>query len=136
MRIYLAAPWAHREDMPTISEQLEAAGHYITWKWWETPDLKEGSIFDGELMKQAGKDMQGVIDADVLVVLNSAKSEGKAVEQGLAIAYKKPIIAVGKLGDGTAKNVFHYLPNYRWVETVDEASKILGVLDWVVASAR
>jgi len=134
MKIYIAAPWAHRGDLPGISAQFEAAGHTVTWKWWDTPDLLENSIWDSELMEQAFNDMKGVEDAQVLVLLNSAKSEGKAVEQGIALAHRKPVIAIGKRG-GDSKNVFHYLPSYRWVDTVQDAIDVLGVVDWVVASA-
>lgn len=131
MRIYLAGPWAHRADMPAIAEKFKAAGHEITWEWWETPDIPEGANKDAELRAQALNDKRGVETAQLLVLINSAKSEGKATEQGLAIAARKLIIAVGKLGDGTAKNVFHYLPNYHWVDTVDEAVNKIEQVNWV-----
>src|SRR5215213_5765392 len=105
MRIYIAGPWAHRGDMPGISEMFEKAGHEITWKWWNTPDIPENENRNEELTKQAFNDKRGVEECQILVLINSAKSEGKAFEQGLAVAKRKPIIAVGVLG-GMSQNVF------------------------------
>lgn len=72
------------------------------------------------LKEQGEKDTQGVIDADVMVLLNSAKSEGKAVEQGIAIAMCIPIIAIGERG-AQSNNVFHYMDDYTWVPTAEAA---------------
>ena len=59
-----------------------------------------------------------------MVVLNSAKSEGKATEQGIAIEMEMPIIAVGERGTVTS-NIFHYLANYRFVPTIEEAVALI-----------
>jgi nucleoside 2-deoxyribosyltransferase len=107
--------------MPSIAEQLESAGHRITLKWWLYENVEaEGSEKAAFLRQCALDDMQGVFDADVLVLINSAKSEGKAFEQGLAVAEGIPIIAVGELG-AVSKNTFHYLDSYTWVPTVQDA---------------
>jgi nucleoside 2-deoxyribosyltransferase len=120
MRLYIAAPWIHRDDMPTIAAQFEEAGHTVTHKWWEAKSIPESKWTADGLCSQAVADRDGVLTADVVVLINSARSEGKAVEQGIAIAQGKHIIAVGERG-ALSMNVFHYLPNYIWVATVEEA---------------
>lgn len=131
MRIYLAAPWIDREKMPELAAIFQEAGHEITHPWWHTPDIPEGDWANHEeLTKQAQKDKRGVEEAQLVVVFNTAKSEGKAVEQGIAIALRKIIIAVGKRGE-VSKNVFHYLPNYVWTETVNDALDVLNALQMV-----
>lgn len=120
MKLYLAAPWVDRGEMTAISAQLEAAGHEITHKWWEVEEIEEGEGSIEILREQAARDFMGVWTCDKMVLINSKKSEGKAVEQGIALALDKDIIAVGKLGE-QSKNVFHYLLNYKWVPTVEEA---------------
>ena len=132
MKLYLAAPWVDRDKMEAIAQRFEAHGHKITCKWWATEEVLEGLGANGALKIQAMNDKTGVENCDLLVVFNTSKSEGKAVEQGLAIAMNKPILAIGKLGDGTAKNVFHYLPNYRWVDDVDGALRELETIQWLV----
>lgn len=118
--IYIAAPWKDRELMPAIAEKFERKGYIITHKWWLTEDIPENSRTVDLLAEQAKADFEGVKDADMLVLINSAKSEGKAVEQGIALALGKRINAIGTRGDGTSSNVFHYLPNYWWYYSVDE----------------
>lgn len=122
-KIYCAAPWVDRAKMPEIAAKFESCGHTITHRWW----LYEGSGYTApkaELAKQALSDYFGVVNCDVLVLINSSKSEGKAVEQGVAIALEKPIVAVGKLGEHSL-NVFHCLNCYSWVDTVDEAVQMV-----------
>jgi nucleoside 2-deoxyribosyltransferase len=132
MKIYLAAPWAHRGDMAGIAAQIEGLGHSLTWKWWETPDIPEGDWGnETKLREQAKNDLEGVRSADLVVVINSAKSEGKAFEQGVAISHGKPIIIVGKRGEHS-QNVFHYLTEYRWVDDVNSMLEVLETIKWLL----
>lgn len=122
-KLYIAAPWVDRTKMPEIAAKFESYGHTVTHKWW----LYEGSGYaapHAELAKQALADYFGVVKADVAVLINSSRSEGKAVEQGIAIALEKPIVAVGKLGE-LSLNVFHHMSCYSWVDTVEEAVQVV-----------
>jgi nucleoside 2-deoxyribosyltransferase len=125
MRIYLAGPWVDRDKMPAIAKQIEAMGHTITHPWWQY----EGESQENEslefLENCARQDVRAVRTADMIVVYNSAKSEGKAVEQGLAIAYGIPIICITQ-GVKPSSNIFHYLTKlYIHVTTVDQALALL-----------
>jgi nucleoside 2-deoxyribosyltransferase len=124
MKLYLAAPWIDKDKMEALAWKFEDAGHTITWRWWRTDDIAEGWENTQSLAVQAFNDFHGVKDCDTLVLFNTSKSEGKAVEQGIAIALEKPILAIGKLGE-MSKNVFHYLPNYKWVPFIEDAIKAL-----------
>lgn len=107
MRVYLAAAWKERAMMPEIARQFEKAGHQVTHRWWEyeePPGCNYPSNDESpELEDIAASDYIGVVQCDALVLLNTQKSEGKAVETGIAIALGKPIILVG-----TRSNIFHY----------------------------
>ena len=128
MRLYIAAPWVDKEKMPAIADRIVKAGHEITHAWWEVEEAPNDPTRAAYLREHAIADLNGVRNADLVVVLNTVKSEGKATEQGIAIAYNKAIIGVG---DKTvAVNVFHYLPNYIWVEDLDELMKVLDTLTW------
>lgn len=132
MRIYIAAPWKDKLLMPAIADRVEGAGHEITHKWWLVEDVPESVRTVQLLREQAIKDITGVKTADLVLVLNTAKSEGKSLEQGVAIGDNKPIVIVGKRGE-FSMNVFHYLDNYRWVETVGEALEILDTIQWLTS---
>lgn len=137
MKLYLAAPWADKDQMEIRSKVFEDAGHTITWKWWDTPNIPESdSTQHSELRRQAENDYNGVVTSQLVVLFNTSKSEGKAVEQGVAIAHKKPIIAVGTLGDGISLNVFHYLSTYRWEPSILEAVKAVNLLQWCIDASR
>lgn len=119
-KVYLAAPWIAREDAKAFAKTLTAFGYVITHNWWDYEGENQDDEYHDFLRKCAEQDVQGVKDADVVVVMNSSKSEGKAVEQGLAIALNKPIIIIGEIGS-VSKNVFHYLPCYTWVSDYEDA---------------
>lgn len=123
-KIYLAAPWIDKDKMEEIALRFEAIDCVITHRWWNVENLEEVERTPKLMKQQARWDVDGVENADAVVLINSAKSEGKAVEQGIAIAKNIPIIAVGKRGEHS-KNVFHYLPIYHWVKNIDEALTIM-----------
>ena len=120
-RIYVAGPWLHRAEASDIAATLTANGYDVTMDWWNY-ELGEQEAEDKAAFRRmcAEKDACGVRTADAVVLLNSTKSEGKATEQGIAIALGIPIIAIGKLGE-LSHNVFHYLPQYHWVNDLYEA---------------
>lgn len=127
MKVYLAAPWLERDRLPAYARVFEAAGHTLTERWWEHPDVpgyphNTTEAEDKELADQAIKDFMGVLLAEAVVVINSAKSEGKAVETGVAIAANMPVIVVGQ-----RSNIFHWmLPPEFCVDTIDEALRLLS----------
>jgi hypothetical protein len=57
-----------------------------------------------------------VVCASAFVLLNLEKSEGKAVETGVALGVGARRILVGP-----RSNIFHYLPGWTRVNTVEEA---------------
>jgi nucleoside 2-deoxyribosyltransferase len=116
-RVYVAAPYVARREANRVACELHNKDYEITQHWWdfEGTEQEKGAGF---LKMCAELDYRGVRTADAMFLLNSAKSEGKAVEQGIAIALGIPIIAVGIRGE-FSQNVFHYLPNYHWVPTVE-----------------
>lgn len=117
--------------MVAIAAAVQSRGFTVTHKWWETEDIKDEDRTPEFNRERAMEDIIGVRDANLVLLINSSKSEGKAVEQGVAIQLDKPIIAVGKLGEHS-KNVFHYLSQYRWVDNLEEAYKVLESIKWLV----
>ena len=128
MNIYVAAPWAHREQAKTAADAFVAAGHTIAEEWWNHRDVgvyphsAEGEAL-AELQRQGIDDLTSLYQADVMVVLQLAISEGKAFEQGVAYNLDKPIIVISPNGD--RGNLFHYLPRYRFSTSIEGAIKLL-----------
>ena len=122
MKVYLAAPWKHRFVAELVAKQLRNAGNVVVSRWhdeWAHRD--DSTVSDDQFRQEALYDYNDVLRSEIVMVLNIEKSEGKAVEQGIALAEGIPVLVVG---DKT--NVFHYLETFTFVKTVNEAVKYLG----------
>jgi hypothetical protein len=122
VRVYIAAPFSHRFEAELVATQLESRGHTVTHKWWEQ-EGEYGEISDDFARQCAEHDYQGIVTADLFILLNAALSEGKATELGIAIAFTSPIVAIGK----PSRNIFHYWPGVRWYETIGKAIEAEGL---------
>lgn len=111
-RIYIAAPWKDRAMAPMLSSFLEEAGYTITHKWWIFEGEEENTAWEFKKLC-ATLDVRGVRTADAVVLLNSQKSEGKATEQGLALAYGIPVIVIGNKAQRS--NIFQTMDSFHWV---------------------
>lgn len=123
MRIYLAGPWTHRFQANGVAKQIRAAGHIVTSRWhdlWLESDSDDPTVLETE----AQNDLLDLDHSDQLIVLNIEKSEGKAVEQGYALALGIPIIIVG---DARARfNIFQYLDAMTLVPDISAALNLLS----------
>lgn len=123
MKIYIAAPYAARDDIRAgLLPYLEKSGHTVTSSWLqETKELTAGALNaakdhpDAEVHAQAWRDLEDVDSAEALVLLTSkwitqhyetpkAKtiSGGRHIETGYAIAKGRIIIVMGEV-----ENIFH-----------------------------
>jgi hypothetical protein len=127
MKVYLAGPWSRRHEVAIAATAFEQAGCLITKRWWEVPDVPgyhTGIMTPEEhqeVVNQATEDWVGVLEADTYVCLNWEKSEGKAVEFGIALASGMRLVIVGR----PFRNIFQYLPIVEAVDTVEEAVRLL-----------
>jgi nucleoside 2-deoxyribosyltransferase len=126
VRIYLAGPWKHRAQAKADAEKIRAAGHTVTSRWhdqWGANPQADAAEADPVVMaEEAEFDFADVFAADVMIVLNIEKSEGKAVEQGIAHALDMPIYLVGT----ERFNVFSYRPNVQLVPSLNAALYAIG----------
>ena len=129
-QIYVAGPFADRPNVREQAEKLRAAGYNVVARWL-TLDVEEGPNSAGSLealnmeehqeflREQAMNDIEDLLNADLMFIVNSRKSEGKAVELGVAIATLKPVIMVGQ-----RTNVFQTL-NIPRFDTTE------GAIEWM-----
>ena len=117
MKIYLAAPWVRREEAKAAAAQAVEAGHTITHDWW---NHEAGNEDTDELERLGRLDYDAVRTCEAFIVLNLEKSEGKSVEQGIALyghldgpAGPYYLIGVGPRGT----NIFQNLACWLWVDT-------------------
>lgn len=124
MKVYIAGPWVRRPEVREAAKKLEAAGHEVTSRWlYEhegNPNDSSGLLNpDSYIREQALDDVADVLRADVFIILNLQKSEGKAFEMGVAYMASKPIICVGQ-----RFNIFCTFG--RTVDTIEDAIALLA----------
>ena len=118
VKIYLAAPWVKRNYARAWGEKLVGAGFELTRRWWD----EEAADDDFDTLKEhALGDLYAVCEADVVVVLNYEKSEGKAVETGAALISGIPVIVVTE--GRPRSNIFQTLCTE--VTSVDDAVQLI-----------
>lgn len=108
MRVYVAAPWVRKADAINAGKLLEHNGFEVTSRWFyhegDPTDSTGLKCDDSAIIQQALEDIEDVLSADILMILQLEKSEGKAVETGIAIANDIPFIVVG-----ARSNIFQIL---------------------------
>lgn len=115
MRIYIAAPWQCKAQAQKAAAALRREGHSIVSTWFEGVD--EADAYNETTYRaHAERDLSELGNADTLVVLNLEKSEGKAVEFGVALdAFMRLVV----IGQRSHVNIFHYLQTVEHFETLD-----------------
>lgn len=124
--IYVAAKFEEKERVRDAYALLRTAGHEITCDWTKEDDTgKTGDELDRYHAECAERDLEGVAEADALVIFPHENGKGLYVELGVALAAAIPIICVSE--DGTLPNcVFLKVEDVRHVRTIDEAIRVLG----------
>ena len=119
MKLYLAAPYAARDWVREVAvPQFTKAGHTYTSEWLlATRAITPATLgtspatSDADVMYHAGKDLEEVLAADVLVhftadylvartrldpLRDNLHSGGRHVETGYALAHHKSVIVLGQ----------------------------------------
>jgi len=126
LNVYIAAPWIRKADAIAAGEMFAKAGYVVTSRWFNhegDPNDSTGIRCPDDVIRhQAREDIQDVLRADALVVLNLEKSEGKAVETGIALQAGIPFIVVGE-----RSNIFQIL-SLGMVESVEDAISLLNTI--------
>jgi hypothetical protein len=124
MRVYIAAPWKHKSRAAEVKQQLQEAGLTVTSRWMdfkETPGVAY-EYNDDVMRAEALNDIEDVAKSTAMLYLNLEKSEGKATELGMALAYSMPIYVIG----GKQNNVFLHLPEINHINSVEEFLAAIG----------
>lgn len=124
LKIYIAGPWARRDEAKVAADQFRAAGFDITSRWidFHGKDDKDPKVLEAEAIN----DLEDIWNANGIVILQLQKSEGKAFEQGFALGVSNMRHMANKFilvtPDGERGNVFQYLSDlYTLVPTVEAA---------------
>lgn len=129
MKFYVASSVENMEAAKLMMESLKAKGHKITFEWttYEIPkDLPE-NIKDALKRDLSDKAVDGVMTADVLVLLLPGR-RGSYTELGIALGSDQTVIVVGS-EDKSSSFIHSSRVNYRFTQVshfyifIDEWSK-------------
>lgn len=129
MKIYLAGKYSDRENLGKKRDQLISKGHKITHDWmtFELPSRSHE-----HLGIYAKNDIQGVIDADLLLIIMDDKKytyRGSFTELGAGLALNKRILIVAPDGEYYFKtNCFWHHPSIHYVKTWDQALGYISMI--------
>ncbi len=95
MRIYIAAPFKHREKAREWASLLAAAGHEITSSWLWT--MLDDDDYERHWKREAVRDLTDVRRADLLVLMavNESGRGGCLMEFAYALGQGIPCVTVG-----------------------------------------
>lgn len=123
MKFYIAARFTEKEHVREIYRFLKDKGHEITADWTLHKTIKPYDENSAIAKDYAVEDMNGVIDADVFVLVTSENTgSGSAGELGAAILSKiksgKPKIFV--IGEHMGNNFFYFHPTVIRRKSIEE----------------
>jgi len=112
-KVFVAGKFADANRVAIIAETLETVfGYSVTSKWFEKalllPDLEDLSACSNEyLSDRAEENLQGVFDADLLVVLMDDPHyayQGTWAEIGAALQLRTPVLVIIPDNHGATRN--------------------------------
>jgi len=122
INVYIAAKWQLKDEVNELYEQFEEAGHVITEKWTEHTTVKPYDRKQKLSARNSEKNIEGVRDSDVFVLLSEPKEGiGKSAEFGAAVASYletgSPIVYV--LGKETNQSEHYFHPAVKRVKSIE-----------------
>lgn len=132
LKVYIACAWIKGEEAIEARAAAVKAGLEVTSRWIDrvpaknldtTYDYtKDVQYSDEDHQREAARDFDDIDNCDWFILINSAKSEGKVVETGIALAMGRPIVVVGP-----KTNTFLYFtpPDMYHVNTIAEAIDVV-----------
>lgn len=126
MRVYVASKFEDKHIAQHAMKQLRAVGHEITHDWTVEDDSKaEPGRLDEYHAVCAERDIEGVQDAEVLVIFPHNQGKGLYVELGIALGAAIPIVCVSK-GLDLPSCIFLKVEDVHHVETIEQAISAIG----------
>jgi len=122
LKVYVAARWHEKARVKELHAKLKELGYGITHDWTEHKEIRPYLQNLDMANTYANVDMQGVIAADIFVLLTHAEiGAGSAGELGAAIALTltqgKPKIYV--VGEHIEHNLFYYHPKVERLASIE-----------------
>ena len=126
MRIYVAGSMYDPGIMEVrfVQERLRACGHTITYDWTAQPISETGAPDERRELAEAERD--GVLSADLLILLDHNRPRGALIETGMALGTGKEALVL--LEPGRSPSLFYHLPNCTIIASRDDLLRAIELL--------
>ena len=132
MKVYVASKFENQAAVKQTMELLRRAGHTITHDWTreDASGIYDPNERDAYLAKCAAADVDGVLDADAMILLHRPEMRGAYIELGVAITHGVRVYVVDGLNDEwTRIPIFYRLPEVRHMASAEDAVALLTAED-------
>jgi hypothetical protein len=134
VRLHLTMRFSRKEEARQIMSRLRNAGHEISNDWTKHPEIghinRNYDEHPEEAQRYAVADLDGAMNADVLIVVPEQEPVGPSmhVELGAAICHQqltgRPQIYV--VGEGRHGSLMYFHPAVKRRESIDDVLAELG----------
>jgi len=117
-KVYVAGSSKDAKTVRAAMDMLEAGGHKITHDWTQTLNRPVA-----ERPEIAAKDLDGVYESEVVLLINHREGVGSMTEFGMAIAWGRPVFVVCR---DVRENIFFYLSDVFHYKSLEDAVQAIG----------
>jgi len=122
MKFYVSAKWELKEKVREINEKIRERGHEITEDWTTRAFERDYAKFDRSA-EFSEREVNLILDSDILVHLSDGGGKGKYVDLGIALAgnklQRKPLM-IYVIGEETNQSQFYFHPFVKRRRTIEE----------------
>lgn len=129
MKIFVSGQIDEKEEINEIYKKLQKAGHEVTHDWTKTDGIGDKLKNQEEAGLRAAKDITGVVDADVYILVSNNTKPGKGmyVELGAALALNE---ALGKpqiftIGNRNHLSIFYLHPAVIHLKAIEDVLQLI-----------
>ena len=120
VRFFVSGKIVDEKKAKDVMKLLRSAGHEITFDWTTIGHLRPYDE-NSDLSRDAAiKECEGVLSADVLIVLAHEKGIGMYVELGIALGAGIPVRVIA---DQESRTMFFHHPLVKRVKDIEEIVK-------------
>jgi hypothetical protein len=124
MKVFVSGQLQEKEYVKAVYLKLQEVGMEIAHDWTRTENLPLDAKVSNEAGERARRDIQGVIDADIYILLanNSNRGKGMYAELGaaLALATVRGTPSIYVVGPINHESIFYHHPLTKHFSSIDD----------------
>lgn len=117
MKFYIAARFAHKEEVRRLHKIVRARGHEIVCDWTMYLPIKPYGENPDKAERYSLEDLEGVRGCEVFVLIDDKEGTGMHSELGAAIILGKIVYVIG---ENNERSMFYFHPAVKRRSSIEE----------------